>query len=224
MIFTKDLIFIHVGKTGGMSCSVYFLENLQPPVYNCHQEVFDQINSLEADGIIPISDINRHCNLAEALEYIKKFDGRQLEDFKKVVAVIRHPYMLEFSHYTHLRKPKVRNRRGKYDPSTKLADGDFKTFVEKAGYHRKNHTQDDFVRINDEIPSCVELVKFEQLSDAFPKAVSNFIKKGATFTFPRRNKTEYQTNIRDELTDDVKELIYRKHKFIFDSGLYSPIG
>ena len=221
MIFNNDLIFIHIGKTGGMSCSDYLLHNLLPPVYNCHHEAFIQMKQLKIDGIIPKPEINRHCTLMEALDYIQQFNGKELRDFAKVVAVIRHPYTLEYSFYKHLQKQRVRERRKNSTRLLELADGTFKAFVEKAQHHRKDHTQDDFVRLGNEIPSCVELVKFEQLNVAFPEAVSRFFRKEVVYPFPHLNHTEYQTNICKELTDDVKELIYQKHKFMFDSGLYS---
>jgi len=93
--------------------------------------------------------------------------------------------------------------------------------VAKAEYHRKDTTQDDFIRLDKEIPSCVELVRFEELAVSFPKSVSHFIRKGATSPFCHANRTEYKTNIREVLTDEAKELLYQKHKFMFDSGLYS---
>jgi len=219
MIFNNDLIFIHIGKTGGLSCSEYLLHNLQPPVYNCHREALNEM--IKTDGIVPRTDVGRHCTLAEALDYIGQLNGKQLKDFAKVVAVIRHPYTLEYSFYKHLQKPSVRERRKSPPHLLELAKGDFKTFVERAGYHRPDHTQDDFVRLGNEIPICVEFIKFEQLTVAFPQAVSRFFRKGAHASLPHHNRTEYQSNIGKELTDDVKELIYQKHKFMFDSGLYS---
>lgn len=221
MIFNNDLIFIHIGKTGGTSCARYLLHNLKTPVYNCHHGAFAQIKALKIDGIVPKEDINRHCTLTETLDYIRQFNGKQLKDFAKVVAVIRHPYTLEYSYYKHLQKPHVKKRRKDDIRLLELAGGNFKTFVGKADYHRRNHTQDDFVRVGNEIPDCVELIRFEQLAVAFPEAVSRFCRKEGKYPFPHANHTEYQSNINNELTDDVKELIYQKHKFMFDSGLYS---
>jgi hypothetical protein len=221
MIFNNDLIFIHIGKTGGLSCSDYLLHNLQPPVYNCHHDAAAEVKRLKIDGVVPRPDISRHCTLTEALDYVARFSGKQLKDFAKVVAVIRHPYTLEYSFYSHLQKPRVRERRKEEARLLELAQGDFKTFVQEAGYHRKDHTQDDFVRLGAEIPNCVELVKFEQLPAAFPEAVSRFVKKANVRSLPHHNRTEYQSNLHEKLTDDVKELIHQKHKFMFDSGLYS---
>jgi hypothetical protein len=221
MIFNDDLIFIHIGKTGGMSCSAYLLDNLRPPVYNCHSAAASERDHSKNEGVVIRSDAFRHFNLAEALKYIEQFNGKQMSDFRKVVAVIRHPYTLEYSFYEHMQKPGAKASRRDDARLLELADGTFKDFVANAGYHRKDHTQDDFVRLNNGIPDRVELVRFEELSLAFPRAVAAFLRRGATQRFPHVNRTAYQTDIRDALNDEVMELIYKKHRFMFDSGLYS---
>ena len=102
MIFNEDLIFIHIGKTGGLSCARYLLFNLQRPVYNCHFHARVETLRLGLLGVESLQSVNRHCSLEEALELVASVDGRQLHDFQKVVAVIRHPYTLEMSFYRHL--------------------------------------------------------------------------------------------------------------------------
>lgn len=240
MIFNDDLIFIHIGKTGGSSCASYLLHNIRPPIYNCHIKSIDEMKQLNIDGVIPKTDIGRHSTLAEALEYINLNTGKNLDDFRKVLAVIRHPYTLEYSLYKHLQKASVRKRRKANTKILKLANGNFKDFVKYAGHHRGNFTQDAFVRVNNEIPDCVELVRFETLKESFLKAVSPFIRdnpvpmritlryfvsslirRHTIDSFPHLNSTRYQHSIYEILTDDIEELIYQKHKFMFDSGLYS---
>ena len=225
MIFNDEMIFIHIGKTGGMSCSKYLLRNLKPPVYNCHRGALDEMKNLpKTDGIVPVPeiDINRHSTLTEALDFIRKFKGKTIDDFSKIVAVIRHPYTLEYSFYKHLRKPRVVERRkAKNADLLSLAEGDFKNFVEKAPYHRRGYSQDSFFKVANEVPDNVELVRFERLSIDFPAAVAPFLKKGSESQLPHHNRTEYQSDISQVLTEDVKTLLYQKHKFMFDSGLYS---
>ena len=221
MIFTRDLIFIHIGKTGGMSCADYLLHNLQPPIHSCSHESMAEAEAVKLDGLIPIPDVHRHCTLAEALEFIARFNGQPLSRFSKVVAVIRHPYTLEYSFYRHLQKPRVRALRWDEPNLLTLADGDFRTFVEQADYHREGHPQEAFVRLGNDIPDAVELVSLEELAEAFPRAVSPFLKPEAAYPFPHHNRTEYDEELGAVLTDDVRALLYRKHRFMFDSGLYS---
>jgi len=224
MIFNDNMIFIHIGKTGGMSCSNYLLKNLNGNVYNCHDKAFEEMAKWPIDGIIPKSGIARHCTLAEALKFIEQVNGKQLADFKKVVVVIRHPFTLEYSFYKHLQKPKVKELRKKNPKLIELAEGNFKNFVEKAGYHRKGCPQEAFFLLDNKIPPCIAFVRFEQLNTDFPRIVAPFTKTGDSSSFPHTNRTNYQSKIDQELTEEVRYLIYQKHKFMFDSGLYSTKG
>ncbi|MCL7487082.1 MAG: hypothetical protein M8357_02765 [Desulfobulbaceae bacterium] len=247
MIFNDEVIFIHIGKTAGMSCTRYLLHNLKRPVYNCHKDALIDSKLVGLSDIIPCIDmeVSRHSTLAEALQYIKRFNGKQLDDFKKVFAVIRHPFTLEYSFYSHLRKPHVKKFRKNQPELLELAAGEFIDFVKKGGYHRTNISPDQFFRLSGEIPHNVELIRFEEIVPAFVGAVAPFIKTDSTYQFPTRNKTQYtqekrgiwanlstlfgknihkthqQRMIESALTDEVKELIYQKYKYMFDSGLYS---
>ena len=221
MIFNENFIFIHIGKTGGMSCSEYLLNNLKPPVFNCHVDALKEVVPYNPKDVTPLTGIGRHSTLAEALRFIGKENGKMLADFEKVVAVVRHPYSIEYSYYQHLRKPQIKERRRKRSPHlVDLAEGDFKTFVEHAGYHRDGASQDSFFRIDGDVPENVELLKFEELAAALPIAIAPFKKAGPEHPFPHRNKSKYQTELSKLLTPEVEELIYQKHRFMFDNDIY----
>ena len=220
MVFNDELIFIHLGKTGGLSCSKYLLLNLQAQVYSCHKTADRDVPAKRAESITPLKGVGRHCTLREALDFISSYNGKNLSDFKKVVAVIRHPFTLEYSYFKHLQKPEIKEQRKKSQILTNLADGDFKSFVEKANYHRIDHPQERFFLLDGEIPDSVELIKFENLAQTFPAAVAPFLKEEELEPFPYINRTDYQSNAPD-LTDEIKEMIYHKHRYMFDSGLYS---
>lgn len=222
MVFNDDLIFIHIGKTGGISCSQYLLKNLRTTVYNCHENAIAATASLDRVGVLPRQDTFRHWSLEQSLAYIEQFNGKRLQDFKKVIAIIRHPFTLEFSFYQHMKKDKVREHRGQASAQIfEYANQGLKTFVEHAGYHSPGMCQDDFVRLNGEIPSKVELIKFEQMSELLPAAVRPYCKPDADSTLGHNNRTHYDGSMHDELTDEIKQLIYAKHQYMFDSGLYS---
>lgn len=222
MIFNEDLVFIHIGKTGGLSCARYLLRNLDRPVFSCHQHARLEMFRLGLRGVTPITSVNRHCSLTEALALIERTNGRGLADFQKVIAVIRHPYTLELSFYRHLQKARVRRRR-RGQKILELADGDFPTFVREAGYHRPGFTQEKFVEVDGQIPDSVELVRFEALEETFPAAVAPFAAKSGSRNgarFPHRNASTSGRSPSALLTAEVRELIYHKHRFMFDSGLY----
>ncbi len=221
MLFTEELIFIHIGKTGGMSCSDYLHRVLRGPIYASPlPDSYVQSPSVAAK-VEPLDPIWRHCTLKEALRAIKELTGKEQGDFKKALMVIRHPYTLEYSLYKHFKKDKVREFHLKRDSSrTELSRLPFPEFIVEAGYHREHHPQEAFFLIDGVMPRFVELIRFEELAQGLAKAVEPFVEEGADCSFPHHNETRYSTDLESELTDEVKELIYQKHRYMFDSGLY----
>lgn len=220
MVFNDDLLFIHIGKTGGLSCSKYLLFNLKAQVYNCHKTAARDVPGKRAHEITALDGIGRHSTLDEALAFISSYNGKKLSDFKKVIAVIRHPFTLEYSLYKHLQKPEVMKQRGNKIGYRDLVSGDFANFVHKSNYHRPNHPQESFFLLAGERCDSVELVKFEELAHSFPAAAAPYMRKGELDSFPYINRTAYQSDRGPELTDELKERIYQKHRYMFDSGLY----
>lgn len=220
MVFNEDLIFIHIGKTGGMSCARYLMENLRRPIYNCHRTAENQLQSPKLKHAIPLQGIGRHCTLIEALAFIQNFNGKTLFDFQKVIAVIRNPYTLEYSYYRHMQKPEILEQNGNSPYFYELATSDFQTFIEKSDHHRKNHPQEKFFLVDGKIPEVVELIRFEELAAAFSMAAAPYLKNGEISPIRWAHRTRYLSVIEEHLSPEVKELIYQKHKYMFDSGLY----
>lgn len=222
MIFNDDLIFIHIGKTGGLSCAQYLLRHLRAPVYNCHYDAHEETQRLQrGDEVQAITSVHRHCTLQEALGPIAASTGKKLNDFTKVVAVIRHPYTLEYSFYKHLQKTRVRERRKDNKRLLELADSDFKSFVKHAPFHRAGHAQESFFQLDGVTPPNVELVRFEDLPASFISAVGPFCRSTDAESFPHANRTTYDKELSGLLTDKICRLLQVKHRFMFDSGLYS---
>ena len=224
MIFNEDLIFIHIGKTGGLSCSHYLLKNLPGEINNCHDRAENEIRKLglEDRNIIARPDIgfNRHNSLSEALAFIKTIKNKQLNDFKRVLVVIRHPITLEYSYFKHIQKPRVKKRR-KNTRFKDLSGRSFEYFIEHAPYHRSDHPQEAFFLIDGKIPENVTLIKFENLAEEFTAAVREFLPDGEKEPFPHRNKSKAEVTLEHDLSEREKELIYKKHAFMFDEGFYT---
>ncbi|SDX63632.1 sulfotransferase family 2 domain-containing protein [Marinobacter mobilis] len=222
MIFNDDVLFIHIGKTGGMSCSEFLLRNLSGTVYNCHKTALKECERKGIEGVICKEGIQRHCTLAEALDYLGSFTPKDIKSFKKIIAVIRHPYTLEYSFYNHLRKPIVQEQRrgnGQLELA-EMAMGDFQTFINHAGYHRIDHPQEKFFLINGEVPENLHLVRFENLEEEFIDAVQPYLKVDAELSFPKRNSSRPESGIEQVLTEEMRNSIYSKHKYMFDKGYY----
>ena len=63
MVFTDDLVFIHIPKTGGMICSRYLLRVLHGRIYNCHANADEECCRLGRPDLVPVMDVNRHLSL-----------------------------------------------------------------------------------------------------------------------------------------------------------------
>jgi hypothetical protein len=219
VIFNDDLLFIHIGKTGGMSCSEYLLRHLRRPVFSVHGESEQELRRLGIDDVRAARGVHRHCTLSAALRYLGDEHGRTLADFAMVIAVFRHPVTLEYSLYRHLQKPAVRTRRRAEAQLLELAAGDFLTFVSKAGYHRPGLTQDAYVRIDGEIPDGVRIQRFESLARDFPRCVAPYTQGRGDF--PHNNRSRYDVPLREQVGVAELEAIHAKHRFLFDSGFYA---
>jgi hypothetical protein len=219
MIFNDEIVFIHNGKTGGMSCSKYLLSVLKPPIYNCHVDALKiPPPQMAAGEVIPITTIGRHCTLTVASELIQRITQKPVSDRKKVFVVIRNPYTLEYSYYRHLQKPRVIERRIRENPELiKLAQGNFKEFSRKSGYHQPGVRQEDYFLVEGKMPRNIEIIKHENLEHSFKAAVSPFVKVGAEAYFPHLNKSGGEEELIALLDDELKEIIYQKHQYIFDN-------
>jgi len=97
MVFSKELLFIHVPKTGGMSVSNYLLSTLAPPVYQVRPPHGE---ATCGSGVVEIVG-NRHLGLSEAARVVSEH-GFEIRRFPVILAVIRNPYSLEVSRYAYL--------------------------------------------------------------------------------------------------------------------------
>lgn len=221
VIYSDDMMFIHIGKTGGSSASDYLLHNIARPASNCHADADRELAGLGITDVQARTDIKRHCTLTEARDYVAAIDGRALADFTKIVTIIRHPYTLEYSHYHYMKRADVREREKGNPALLERTSGDLRDFAARAGYHRRGTPQDGYFLVDGALPSNVELVRYETIDTAFPEAVRAFLKPDVDHAFPHVNQTGYAGSVVDELTDAVEELIYQKHRYMFDSGLYA---
>lgn len=218
MIFNHELLFIHNGKTGGLSCARYLLDNLDGMIFNCGPGE----NKKDSHNITNINSINLHCTLRSAKQHLARDYQKNIADFKKILACIRHPYTLEISFYLHLKKPRVRERRKNDQWLLDLSDGCFEEFVRHAGFHRSGIAQQDYFIVDGVIPDNVHLIRYENLVEEFTQACSPFMKPGPCGIFPHINKSTQATDKLVLLTERAKSLIQQKHAFMFESGYYSP--
>ena len=95
LVFSPDLLFVHVNKTGGTSVALHLIEVLPRPVYYVNQTAY-RID--HRPGVTHVPG-HPHQRLADAAAFIEPF-GLRLPALPLVLAVVRNPYDLFVSHYS----------------------------------------------------------------------------------------------------------------------------
>ena len=103
MVFNRDVLFLHVPKTGGVSATNYLLQVLPAPVYYVTKGPIKQAAALEGVSFIAGE---AHQTLATARKFLPAH-GFELEQFPRILATLRNPYDLTVSYYTYKRSPEV---------------------------------------------------------------------------------------------------------------------
>lgn len=212
MVFNDDILFIHVGKTGGMSATQYLCSVLPSPVYN----VVPKAAMNQHYGRATMVEGIRHETLREALKITERY-GKGLNDFKAIYATLRNPYDQELSLFYYLKK-KLRRGEKVHPKRTELVNKGLREFVKHGGYHRPKVKFEDYIQLGDSVPDNLRLLRFENLSADFLKVSDEY---GMTndLEFPYRNFSKRESKV-EELSQELKDAIYRKHLWVFDNGYY----
>ena len=103
MVFNRDVLFLHVPKTGGVSVTNYLLQVLPAPVYYVTKGPIGLADAREGVSFIPGE---AHQTLATARKFLPGH-GFELEQFPRILATLRNPYDLTVSYYTYKRNPQI---------------------------------------------------------------------------------------------------------------------
>jgi hypothetical protein len=102
MVFSEDVLFLHVPKTGGRSVTHFLLRTLKPPI---HYVEGGRLGVADLPGYVHIPDAP-HRNLKQAREFLGE-RGIELARFKAIIAVIRNPYDRAVSDYFFQRQERL---------------------------------------------------------------------------------------------------------------------
>lgn len=213
MIFNDKLLFIHIGKTGGISAETFLCSALEAPIFNVKHRVDDVPLGLETNLAG-----RRHATLAEARDFLRD-RGRTLDSFTEIVAVLRNPYDLEVSLFNHYRK-ELRKRPDMARRAPKRMDivrrGAFAEFVEADFHHRPGVAVADYVHVDGVLPPNLRLLRFESLESDFRslRSVAN-----PEAVFPHRNASSGSTAA-ELLTPSLESRIQKKYAWVFEEGRY----
>jgi hypothetical protein len=210
MVFNQNVLFIHLGKTGGMSVTDYLCNTLKPPVYHVlPQSHLENSKPLGYEQRIPG---NRHGSLSVAQEIIATYNLK-LADFNLIFVIARNPFDLDFSYFKHLRKPHVFKRLSENPKNKNLLDaamGNYEAFTQRDFVHYIGMLS-AFFEIDGKRPENLQIVKFEELATKVPELVRPYVVND--YTFPHRNKSSDNSVQPQKLS--IKAIAAIKHKYYY---------
>ncbi len=216
MIFSKDLVFLHVPKTGGVSVSQYLFKALPKPVY------YVRPTALQAPTYVHVPG-NNHQTLAGAQEILAQH-GFDLMALPLILTVIRNPYDLAVSRYSYFRRPDT--PAGKSSRVLELArESDFAGFVRTSiatpsiNFMRTFHK---FYYLKRKRPPNLTIARFENLERDIKAALAG-IGISSDAEFPWHNKSERRA-FPEYYDEETEELIYHAAKWVFDEGFYDRLN
>ena len=214
MIFSKDLLFVHVPKTGGMSVTRYLLEVLPRPIYYSVDRRDERITD---EGIHQFPGI-RHETLAEARDIVREY-GFDIPDFPLILAVLRNPYAIEVSRYKYMQQ----DYAWLSGSVKELAlNEDFVTFALKSSYHGgSSRPLDDYFLLEGKAPPNLRILRLESLLEELKSALRGIgIEKVAEL--PHEN-TSFHGDYRLYYSKAAEEIVYQKYRWAFDAGWYDRL-
>ncbi|MEM7139529.1 MAG: hypothetical protein AAF548_00755 [Actinomycetota bacterium] len=213
MIWTDDVLFLHVPKTGGISITDHLLEHLNGSVsYTAEQPAKQAYGASFAHG-------RRHELMVEAQAFFQA-RGRSLEDFEEIFAVMRNPYDLEVSRYHYLQKGHEIDRGIAQDLAM---EGDFTAYLEDApffGWSPPNIA--GYYRIGERIPANLRILRFENLAAEINTRMNAHLDPDRG-VLPHRNSSERDAYAR-YYDGRSEQLCYERHRWFFDLGFYPRLA
>jgi hypothetical protein len=213
MLFSKELLFIHVPKTGGMSIDQSLLATLARPVYYVRPSHEPPIKD---SGIVEIVE-DRHLSLPAARNVVSQH-GFEIGQFPMILAVIRNPYSLEVSRYAYLQNDHAWDAGS----NQQLAlTADFETFAINSSVHGGSVPIEDYFQLDGRILENVRIVRFENLDDGIRDALRS-VGVRVEGRLPHFNVSRHG-DFASYYNATSEEAVYRRYKWVFDTGYYERL-
>lgn len=178
-VVADDVAYLHVPKTGGISCRHYLLDHVPGAV----DSVFHDHSPLP-QAHVPVRDLPH-------------WTGRPLASWRRIVATVRDPFAQQLSLWYHWRDAYARGGRRPLERVAALypelshwlmdPHGDWPLFYEtrhKGGWASETEAwrwiqtmgyYEWFLTVDGQVPENVALVRFEHLAEEFPAAMAPFV-------------------------------------------------
>jgi len=230
VVINPELLFIHIPKTGGTSCTDYLCQTLRGPVFCSsikHQHADQHFGATLFEGY-------SHETLTEIYadrERILATTGIDPTRLRNVFAVIRNPYALELSNYLFFRNGRSNILKGPafqvphVQDKVALAQGSFEDFVRESGYFRddiagQQFRSEDYLTLEGHVPDFVTILKAEELGAVFPALTLPFRARN-DIDFPHSNQSAKPGDMTlSDIDAATRAAIREKHQWLFDNGFY----
>ncbi|MFM2294136.1 MAG: hypothetical protein RLZZ350_549 [Verrucomicrobiota bacterium] len=212
MIFNRDILFIHVPKTGGMAMTDLLLAALPKPVFYTHPHEHSPL--LAAQGVVEITG-DRHESLPEAREILAK-RGFAMEQFRLILAVIRNPYALEVSRFCYLQNGNAVDRGHN---QTLAMSGDFEKFAQESFDHGDGvRPIESYYQLDGALPKNLRVLRQENLTEDLRAAFAS-VGLPTDFTLPVVNETRHEP-FATFFTLAAAAAVEARYHWFFDQGFY----
>ena len=209
VLWNRQLLFIHVPKTAGMSITEHLMRWLSGPVYVAMPEGHEPPDPPQHVRVV---QGRRHATLEQAREALARY-GVNLYDVPLISAVVRNPYEIEVSRFFYLRQGNPWDA----GPDQELAmSGNFEDFVVGVGCESLRMVR--YYTLDGRIPCNLQVLRFELLEEDFTQ-LANFLGLPRTGPLPKENVTSHRP-YSEYMTPRMEEFVYRRYKWMFDSGRY----
>lgn len=222
MLFNKDVLYLHVPKTGGNSMTKYLAETLSGPIYYVRKKPIRAEPRFDDPDVIHIFG-RPHDDLAAAKDRLEGY-GLNLETMPLILTTIRNPYDMEVSAYCFLR-PTVSPDPSKVGEWQRIAMTlDFSEYISNRFNNNRITGMKDlksYYYIEGNKPVNMTITRFENLVDDAKSALSSIgIEKDANFPWINRSSNRDYVSY---YTPETEEIVYQNHRWIFDQGYYSRL-
>jgi hypothetical protein len=217
ILFNKELLFVHNPKTAGTSLLHYLGRTLAGPINRA--------------GVKEIG--THHPSLSLALGYACAITGNRVEDFRRIIGVVRNPYDREVSMYVFFRDVLCRSPTAGEDlndadmeravrMASRLAFRDYLEWLwEQFGTCDIWRSRCFYRTAEGRVPKNLRVLKIETLELDLANALAGLAMQNADPCIPRLNAT--QRNPTESYFDDRStQLVAQSYRWMFEEELYEP--
>lgn len=212
MLIGEKFLFLHIPKTAGKSLTKYMIEAWPGDIHGYVSP--GQVAEL-AEVVRPgvtLEAASGHQGMVGAKKLLRQ-RGRRLSDMTAIFACVRNPYDLIVSTYFFMRATFRNNRdRRNFQLANSLEFEEFCMQYEPRAIEA-------WLTLNGKVPRNLRLLRFEALEADLAEVADEYGFKAATL--PHLNRTPHRHYSCYVQSAACERVIYEKHRYVFDIGLYS---